>query len=119
MTDRSLIIAAGLVLIAGFAVLGAQVGRLNGHIDRLAAELDGFDAAFGVKFEETNAKLDAISQRLAHLKTMEAEIAAQISAIPRGSAAATNFAPPSPMSVQPESTPVRKPAPPLPPKSRP
>jgi hypothetical protein len=119
VTDRSLIIAAGLALIAGFAVLGAQVGRLNGRIDRLATQIEGFDAAFGVKFEETNAKLDAISPRLAaQLKTMEAEIAAQISAIARGSAAASSLVPPAPAPVQPESTPASKPPPPLPLKSR-
>jgi len=77
VTDRSLVIAAGLALIAGFAVLGAQIGRLSSRIDRLAAQIEGFDAAFGVKFEETGAKLDAIPPRLAaQLKTMEADIAA-------------------------------------------
>jgi hypothetical protein len=108
-------------MIAGFAVLGAQIRRLNARIDQLVAKMDGADAAFGVRFDETNATLAAISQRLVvQLKTMEAEIAA----IVKGSAAASSLAPPAPLPAQPESTPVQPAPAPIPkptpsPKTRP
>jgi hypothetical protein len=101
---RFVVIAVLVGMIAGFAVLGAQIRRLNTRIDQLAAKMDGTDVAFGVKFDETNATLEAISERLAvQLKTMEAEIAA----IAKGSAAVSSLAPPAPVPAQPESTPVQ------------
>ena len=110
---RYVAIALVVVMIAGFAVIGLQVRRLDGHIDRLAAKVDGIDTTLGVRFEETNAKLDTISQRLAvELKTMGAEIAAQTSAIAKSTAAATSAPPPS-APVPP------KPAPAQPPRGRP
>ena len=62
---------------------------MNARIDQLATKVNGIDATFGVKFEETNAKLDAastkldvISQRLpAEFKTIGVEIAAETSAL--------------------------------------
>ena len=118
---RFVVIAVLVAMIAGFALLGFQVSRLSGRIDQLAVKVDGTDAAFGVKFDETNAKLDAISQRLAvQLKMMEAEI----TAIVKGSAAGGSIAPTAPVSAQPESTPVQPapapiPKPTPPPKARP
>ena len=90
---RFVVIAIAVVIIAGFAVLGAQIWLMNAHIDQLATKVNGIDATFGVKFEETNAKLDAastkldaISQRLpAEFKTIGAEIAAQASGSPKAS----------------------------------
>jgi hypothetical protein len=110
---RYVAIALLVAMIAGFAVIGLQVGRLDSRMDRLAAKVDGIDTTLGVRFEETNAKLDTVSQRLAvELKTMGAEIAAQTSAIAKGAAAATG-APPPPVPVPP------KPAPAQPPRGRP
>jgi hypothetical protein len=110
---RYIAIALLVAMIAGFAVIGFQVRRLDGRIDQLAAKVDGIDTTLGVRFEEMNAKLDAISQRLAvELKTMGAEIAAQTSAIAKSTAAATS-APPPPAPVPP------KPAPAQPPRGRP
>jgi hypothetical protein len=107
---RYIAIALLVAMIAGFAVIGFQVRRLDGRIDRLAAKVDGIDTTLGVRFEEMNAKLDAISQRLAvELKTMGAEIAAQTSAIAKSTAAATSAPPPVPP----------KPAPAQPPRGRP
>jgi hypothetical protein len=123
---RYIIIAVVIVMIAGFAFLGVQIGRVNGHIDQIVAKVDGLDAALGVKFEAVNAKFDAISQRLAvELKTMGGEIAAQARAI-----AKSVVAPPAPaqpaVPAQPVPAPVQsKPAPvqskpaPVPPKNRP
>jgi outer membrane murein-binding lipoprotein Lpp len=49
----------------------AQIRLMNARIDQLATKVNGIDATFGAKLEETNAKLnaastklDAISQRL-------------------------------------------------------
>jgi hypothetical protein len=82
---RFVVIAMAVLIIAGFAVLGAQLWLMNARIDQLATKVNGIDTTFGVKLEETNAKLDAastkldaISQRLpAEFKTIGAEIAAQ------------------------------------------
>jgi hypothetical protein len=110
---RYVAIALLVAMIAGFSVIGLQVRRLDGRIERLAAKVDGIDTTLGVRFEETNAKLDTSSQRLAvELKTMGAQIEAQTSAIAKSTAAATG-APPSPVPVPP------KPAPTQPPRGRP
>ena len=84
---RFLVIAIAVVIIAGFAFLGAQIWLLHARIDQLASKVNGIDATFGVKFEETSAKLDgastklhAISQRLStEFKTIGVEIAARTS----------------------------------------
>jgi hypothetical protein len=118
---RFVVIAGVLVMIAGFAVLSTQIRRLDGHIEQLNVKMDGTDVVFGVKFDETDAKLDAISQRLTvQLKTMEAEIAA----IAKSSAVSSSIATPPPASVQPEPTLVQPPHAPVPkpaptPKARP
>jgi len=112
---RYIIIAVVIVMIAGFAFLGVQVGRVNGHIDQNVAKVDGLDAALGVKFEAVNAKFDAISQRLAvELKTIRDEIAAQARAI-----AKNVVAPPPAAPAQPVPAPVQSKPAPVPPKSRP
>jgi hypothetical protein len=61
---RFVVIALAIVIIAGFAVLGAQIWLMNARTDQLATKLNGIDASFGVKFEETNAKLDAANTKL-------------------------------------------------------
>ena len=118
---RYIISALLIVMIAGLAFLGIQGGRLNGHIEELAAKVDGLDAALGVKFEAVNAKFDAISQRLAvELKTMGAEIAAQARAITKSVVAPPAPAQPASAPAQPAPAPVQsKPALVPPPKSRP
>jgi hypothetical protein len=79
---RFVVIALAIMIIAGFAVLGTQIWLMSARTDQLATKVNGIDASFGVKFEETNAKLDVISQRLAaEFKTIEAEIAAQTRAV--------------------------------------
>ena len=75
---RLVVIALAIVIIGGFAVLDAQIWLMNARTDQLVTKVNGIDASFGVKFEETNAKLDAanaeldaISQRLsAEFKTI-------------------------------------------------
>jgi hypothetical protein len=120
---RYILIAVLIVMIAGFAFLGVQVGRASSSIDQLAAKVDGLDTAFGVKFEAVNAKVDSISQRLAvELKTMGAEITAQTRAIAKSVAASPPPAPaqPAPAAVQSAPAPAQaKPAPVPPPRSRP
>jgi hypothetical protein len=98
---RFVVIAIAVVIVAGFAVLGAQIWLLNARIDQLATKVNGIDATFGAKFEETSAKLDgasmrldAISQRLsAEFKTIGAEIVAQTSAIAKSIASLRGLAP--------------------------
>ena len=115
---RFVVIALAIVIIAGFAVLGAQIWLMNGHSAELATKVNGIDASFGVKFEETNAKLDAantrldaISQRLAvEFKTIGAEIAAQTSAVTKSIASLRGLAPSQPTSLLPEAAPGPKPA---------
>lgn len=122
---RFVVIAIAVVIIAGFAALGAQIWLLNARIDQLATKVNGIDATFAVKFEETSAKLDgastkldAISQRLpAEFKTIGAEIVAQTSAISKSIASLRGLAPSPPTSLLPEPATGPKPAPP--PKSRP
>ncbi|HEY1433423.1 MAG TPA: hypothetical protein VGF39_17595 [Stellaceae bacterium] len=116
---RYIVIAVVVVVIAGFALLGVKIGQLDGRIDRLAAKVDGTDAMLGVKFNETNTKLDAISQRLAaEFKTMGAEIAARADAITKSIAPASSVAP-TPAPVRPAPAPVQpKPAPVQPPRGR-
>lgn len=119
---RYVAIAVVVVMIAGFAFLGVQFGRLNGRIDQLAAKVDGLDVAVGVRFDATNAKIEAVSQRLAvEFKTMGAEIASQTSTLRNSIPAASGVAPapPSPAPVQPAPTAAPKPAPAQPPRSRP
>jgi hypothetical protein len=112
VTERWLIIAVIVVLIAGFATLGAQVGRLSARVDQLSTKEDGTNVTSGVRFDEASKKLDGIYQQVAaQLKTMEARIAAQISAITKAGV------PSSATPVQPEPVPAPKPAPP--PRSRP
>jgi len=122
---RFVVIAVAVAIIAGFAVLGAQIWLMNARIDRLTTKVDDIDATFGVKLEGNNAKLDAtstkldaISQRLpAEFKTIEAEIAAQTSAIAKSIASLRGLAPSPPTSLLPEPATGPKPAPP--PKARP
>jgi Sec-independent protein translocase protein TatA len=112
VTERWLIIAVIVVLITGFATLGAQVSRLGARVDQLSTKMDGTSVTSGVRFDEASKKLDGISQQVAaQLKTMETRIAAQISAI------AKTGAPSSATPVQPEPVPAPKPAPP--PRTRP
>jgi hypothetical protein len=110
---RYIVIAVVVVMIAGFALLGFKIGQLDGRIERLTAKVDGTDTTLGVKFDETNAKLDAISQRLAvEFKTMGAEIAARTNAIAKSIAPASSAAPPpqpAPAPVQPKPAPVQPP----------
>ena len=118
---RYIVIAVVVVMIAGFALLGVKIGQLDDRIDRLILKVGGTDAALGVKFEETNAKLDAISQRLdVEFKTMGAEIAARTNAIAKSIAAASSVAPaPAPVQAKPAPAPVQaKPASVQPPKGR-
>ena len=61
---RFVVIAVAVAIIAGFAVLGAQIWLMNARIDQLATKVNGIDATLGVKLEETNAKLDAASTKL-------------------------------------------------------
>ena len=122
---RFLVIAIAVVIIAGFAFLGAQIWLLHARIDQLASKMYGIDATFGVKFEETSAKLDgastkldAISQRLStEFKTIGVEIAAQTSAITKSIASLRSLAPSPPTSLLPEPATGPKPTPP--PKARP
>ena len=122
---RFVVIAIAVLIIAGFAVLSAQLWLMNARIDQLATKVNGIDTTFGVKLEETNAKLDAastkldaISQRLpAEFKTIGAEIAAQTSAIAKSIASLRGLAPSPPTSLLPEPATGPKPAPP--PKARP
>jgi hypothetical protein len=120
---RYAVIAVLVVMIASFVVLGLQVRRLDGRIDQLTAKVDGIDTTFGVKFDETNAKLDATSQRLAvELKTMEAEITAQTNALAKSIAGSGNIAPSpsSPVPVLPTPSPAQpKPSPGPPQRGRP
>jgi hypothetical protein len=51
-------------MIAGFAHLGVQIGRVNGRIDQLSAKLDGLDVALEVKFDAANARVDVVSEQL-------------------------------------------------------
>jgi predicted PurR-regulated permease PerM len=112
------VIALAVVIIAGFAVLGAQIWLMNARIDQLATKVSGIDVTFGMKLDEINAKLDAISQRLpAEFKTIGAEIAAQTSAITKSIASLRGLAPSPPTSLLPEPATGPKPAPP--PKARP
>jgi len=119
---RYIVIALLIVMIAGFAFLGVQIARANSRIDQLAAKVDGLDTAFGVKFEGVNAKVDSISQRLAvELKTMGAEITAQIRAIAKSVTASPPTVPAQPVPAPAQSAPApvqAKPAP-APPRSRP
>jgi hypothetical protein len=122
---RFAIIAIVVVIIAGFAALGAQIWLMNARIDQLATKVNSIDATFGVKSEETNAKLDAastkldaISQRLpAEFKAIGAEITAQSSAIAKSIASLRGLAPSPPTRLLPEAATGPKPAPP--PKARP
>jgi hypothetical protein len=122
---RFVVIAIAVVIIAGFAVLDAQIWLINARIDQLATKVNGIDATFGVKFEETNAKLDAASTKLdgiseqlpAEFKTIGAEIAAQASAITKSIASLRGLAPSPPTSLLPEPATGPRPAPP--PKPRP
>ena len=122
---RFVVIAIAVVIIAGLAVLGAQIWLMNARIDQLATKVNAIDATFGVRFEETNAKLDAastkldvISQRLpTKFKTIGAEIAAQASAITKSIASLRGLAPSPPTSLLPEPATGPKPVPPS--KARP
>ena len=61
---RLVITAIAVVIIAGLAVLGAQIWLMNVRIDRLVTKVNDIDATFGVRLDETNAKLDAVSTKL-------------------------------------------------------
>ena len=116
---RFVVVALAIAIIAGLSVLGIQIWHMNARIGQLATKVDGIDASFGVKFEETNAKLDAantkldaISQRLsAEFKTIGAEIAAETSAVAKSIASLRGLAPSPPTSLLPEPAPGPKPAP--------
>jgi hypothetical protein len=41
---RFVVIAIAVVIIAGFAVLGAQIWLMNARIDQLATKVNGIDA---------------------------------------------------------------------------
>jgi hypothetical protein len=109
------VIAIAVAMIAGFAVLGTEFWRLNDRVDQLAAKVSGNDVTLGVKFDETNATLAAISQRLsaefrtvgAELKTLEAQIATQTSNLAKSIATVRSVPLPPPTSLQPEPTPAR------------
>jgi hypothetical protein len=111
---RFVVIAIAVVIIAGFAVLGAQIWLMNGHIDHLATKVNGIDVTFGVKFEETNAKLDAVSTKL---DAISQRLPAQASAITKSIASLRGLAPSPPTSLLPEPATGPKPAPPA--KARP
>ena len=114
---RLVVIALAIVIIGGFAVLDAQIWLMNARIGQLVTKVNGIDASFGAKFEETNAKLDAanaeldaISQRLsAEFKTIGAEIAAETSAVAKSIASLRGLAPSPPTSLLPEPAPGPKP----------
>ena len=116
---RFVIIAIAVVIIAGFAVLSAQIWLMNARIDQLATKVNAIDAAHAVKFEEIKAKvdaastkLDAISQRLpAEFNAIRAEITAQTSAIAKSIASLRGLAPSPPTSLLPEPATGPKPAP--------
>ena len=122
---RLVITAIAVVIIAGLAVLGAQIWLMNVRIDRLVTKVNDIDATFGVRLDETNAKLDAVSTKLdaisqrlpVEFKAIGAEIAAQTSAITKTIASLRGLAPSPPTSLLPEPATGPKPAPP--PKSRP
>ena len=122
---RFAIIVIAVVIIAGFIVLGAQIWLMNARIDQLALKVNGIDATFAVKLEETNVKLDAastkldaISQRLpTEFNTIGAQIAAQTSAITKSIASLRGLAPSPPTSLLPD--PATGPKPAAPPKARP
>ena len=61
---RFVAIAVAVVIIAGFAVLGAQIWLMKARIDQLATKVSDIGSTFGVKLDETNAKLDAASMKL-------------------------------------------------------
>jgi hypothetical protein len=113
------VIALAIVIIAGWSVVGIQIWLMNARTGQLATKVNGIHASFGVKFEETNAKLDAantkldaISQRLsAEFKTIGAEIAAETSAVAKSIASLRGLAPSPPTSLLPEPAPGPKPAP--------
>jgi hypothetical protein len=46
---RFVVIAMAVLIIAGFAVLGAQLWLMNARIDQLATKVNGIDTTFGVK----------------------------------------------------------------------
>jgi hypothetical protein len=110
--------ALAIVVIAGFTVLGAQMWLMNARTAQFATKVNGIDASFGVKFEETNAKLDAantkldaISQRLsAEFKNIGAEITTETSAVAKSIASLRGLAPSPPTSLLPDSAPGPKPA---------
>ena len=122
---RFVVIAVAVMIIAGFAVLGAQIWLMNVRIDRLVTKVNDIDATFGVRLDETNAKLDAVSTKLdaisqrlpAEFNTIRAEIAAQTSAIAKSIASLRGLAPSPPTSLLPAPTTGPKPTPP--PKTRP
>jgi hypothetical protein len=41
------VIALAIVIIAGFAVLGAQIWLMNARTGQLATKVNGIDASFG------------------------------------------------------------------------
>jgi hypothetical protein len=113
------------VIVAGFAVLSVQIWLMNARSAQLATKVNDIDASFGVKSQETNAKLDAantrldaantrldaISQRLAaEFKTIGAEIAAQTNAVTKSIASLRGLVPSPPTSLLPEPAPGPKPA---------
>ena len=128
---RLVVIAVLIVMLAGFALLGMQFRQLNARIDQLATKVNGIEATFGVKFDETsanlattNTKLDALSGRFAaefkslgaEIKAMEAQMATSTNAIAKSIAAlragplpAPTSLQPSPAPVQPSSTPTQSP----------
>jgi hypothetical protein len=116
---RFVVITLAIAIVAGFAFLGAQIWLMDARIGQLTTKVNGIDASFEVKFEETgakldaaNTKLDAMSQRLpAEFKTIRDEIAAQTSAVAKSIASLRGLAPSPPTSLLPEAAPGPKSSP--------
>ena len=53
---RFVVIAVAVAIIAGFAVLGAQIWLMNARIDQLATKVSGIDATFGVEVGRNQRK---------------------------------------------------------------
>jgi len=64
LSPSFLVVAVLVPIIAGGAVLGAEVWRLNDRVDQLATKVNGIGATLGARSEETNAKLDATNTKL-------------------------------------------------------
>jgi hypothetical protein len=61
---RFVVIAVAVVIIAGFAVLGAQIWLMNARIDQLATKVGAIEASFGVKLDEAQPRRCRASSRM-------------------------------------------------------